>query len=690
MDKLLSYPGKSDKGVFTFLIDEEKRYLEKTASQYHPTIASYINSARSIPGVTQVLLTALGAGEYWGDNVNADFFGEDQLAHEGDDYGYKTFQSLAKVYKHHVNKNPAASYGDILLAVYNPVYHRVELVVGIRHKDAPDIIERIESGDYPFWSMGCKIPYDVCNICGNKAPNRKYYCDHLRYQLGQIDHDTGRKVYAINIKPRFFDISYVLIPADKTAMTLKKVAFAVNPGFILDASGRPIRSSCEAAEKAAAITKEVPAGPPSSEDVLDIDKAHTILRAGMELRSREAPMPTPVLDRIAGMGSLGDVMSTLSALAIMPKPQEFQRIYLVCCGQKPLADKLDGMGACFDPEVFTEPSPAHEDILGLSPHRVSMRIVREVEPFMEGRSNYGPLLIRRMGNIVKQASVYPEYPEPTYYHPQMQQHEKAQSQMDPIAILGLGAALYAAMAKGAVPTALKSIGVLASKHPLLTMAVGVGILSRLTEEEDMHETYKGRYTPNQELMPDASHVWDTVERMREKPYIKVGAELPVGRYGAAARRLLIGISAVQVTSSYLQKRKEMSPGTDEGRVAHFVRKHPHLLSAALAADAVLATQGKGTIAATRHVGDAYRSWLKGEPLHKAANVVMDEEPYPDVKAASVQDYVSGSLVWPLVMGTTNLPGRIAGSLIDQAALSLGSKMVDKHSQTKAQQPSKPL
>lgn len=1080
MDKLLSYPGKSDKGVFTFLIDEEKGYLEKTASQYHPTIASYINAARPIPGVTQVLLTALGAGEYWGDNVNSDFFGEDQLAHEGDDYGYKTFQNLAKVYKHHCfvagtlvktkegllpiedvgigsevytgsgslakvtnifkrrvsssavririsgsdedivctdehpflvvkkaslkcpvhnnnpsgnfctfykhddtecgicgtprkapkeewltaaeisagdylisvkslfkkeggeyekalgtlagffladgcygknkgvreefqivfwkerlgnhikladacktlgveingpyehkkshtfnfvvkggelvnkfyewfgeyshgkklsfdcvdvlgregclslvgafidgdgsvaktnsrnagqvrlrscnkmllssvrsllldlginssvltdcldkehnldgyiikskassvllipanashmladysckikgisgdsspsksstrsfsyddkiyhfvsstehseiidtdvfnleverehtyqvnclvthncNKDPRASYGDVLLSVYNPGYHRVELVVGIRHKDAPDIIDRIESGDYPMWSMGCKIPYDVCNICGNRAPNRKFYCDHLRYMLGHIDPQSQRKVYAINIKPRFFDISYVLIPADKTALTLKKVAFAYNPGFLLDAQGRPIRSSAEAAEKAASIEKEIPAGPPASEEVLDIDKASDIIRAGIELREREKPIPTPVLDRIAGMGSLSDVMSTLSALMIMPKPQEFQRIYLVCCGQKHLADKLDGMGACFDPEVFTDPTQRHEEILGLSPHRVSIKIAREMEPFLGGRSNFGPLLVSRMEEAARGAPYQESHP--LYYAPQMPREE---NHMDPVAILGLGAALYAAMAKGAVPAALKSLSVLATKHPILTTAVGLGLLSRLTDDDDMHETYKGRYTPNQEMYPDSSHVWDTINRMRERPYIKIGAELPQGRLAAAARRLLIGVPAVQVTSSYLQKRKEMSPQADEGRVSRFIRKHPNLLSAALAADAVLATQGKGTIAATRHVGDAYRSWLKGEPLHKAANVVMDVGPYPEVKAASVQDFATSSLVWPAVMGTANLPGRIVGGLIDQAALSLGSKLVEKNKQQKAITPSVP-
>ena len=173
IDKLLTFPGKTENGIFTFSIDAEKNYLEKTAAEYHPTIGAYINDARPINGVTQILLTALGAGEWWGNNVNGDYFREIMLAHEGENYGYRTFKTMAKVYKHHLNKpDKHPNYGDVLLTVYNPVYHRVELIVGVRNADAPDIEKRMENGDYPEWSMGCRVPFDVCNICGNKAGER--------------------------------------------------------------------------------------------------------------------------------------------------------------------------------------------------------------------------------------------------------------------------------------------------------------------------------------------------------------------------------------------------------------------------------------------------------------------------------------------------------------------------------------
>jgi len=225
MDKLLIFPGKTDKGVFTFVIDREMDHLVKTASEYHPEISSYINCAKAIPGKTQLLLTALGAGEYWGCNVNGDYFPEAGLSNPGRQYGYKTFEYYAKIYRHHINKDPSANYGEVVLAVYNPRYHRVELIVILDNHSAGDITAGIDCGDYPEWSMGCRVPYDICSICANKAPKKKFYCHHLRYYMGRMDPDTGKQAYAINHHPQFFDISQVLIGADKIAKTLMKVAY---------------------------------------------------------------------------------------------------------------------------------------------------------------------------------------------------------------------------------------------------------------------------------------------------------------------------------------------------------------------------------------------------------------------------------------------------------------------------------
>lgn len=61
-----------------------------------------------------------------------------------------------------------------------------------------------------------------CSICGNRAPTRAQYCDHLKFQMRDII--DGRKVCALNPSPKFFDISFVFRGADPTAFMLKKVA----------------------------------------------------------------------------------------------------------------------------------------------------------------------------------------------------------------------------------------------------------------------------------------------------------------------------------------------------------------------------------------------------------------------------------------------------------------------------------
>lgn len=54
-------------------------------------------------------------------------------------------------------------------------------------------------------------------------------CEHLRSMLNYIFPD-GRKVFAYNYFPRFFDISIVTVPADRSAYSLKKVAEFVERG----------------------------------------------------------------------------------------------------------------------------------------------------------------------------------------------------------------------------------------------------------------------------------------------------------------------------------------------------------------------------------------------------------------------------------------------------------------------------
>lgn len=165
-------------------------------------------------------------------NRNADGFKEAELI----DW-HHTFEKLAKVYQHHKNKDPLKSYGVVKLSFYNPVMRRVELLLGL-NKTAEaarrnaglvdeDFVNEVESGKDAAVSMACRIAYDVCAICDNKAPTRADYCDSIKAGgacpgFGCLDGLTrvlsdGRVQHVDNPRPRFFDISRVRRPADRIA-----------------------------------------------------------------------------------------------------------------------------------------------------------------------------------------------------------------------------------------------------------------------------------------------------------------------------------------------------------------------------------------------------------------------------------------------------------------------------------------
>ena len=639
MDKLLLFPGASEKGVFTFLIDNERDHLVKTAAEYHPTIAAYINSAKKIPGKTQILLTALGASEWWGPNRNFDAFPEAALAHEGDDYGYKTFEKNAHVFRHHINKIERGdqAYGVVALAVYNPIYHRVELIVSLDNSTAGDIVARIENGDYPEWSMGTKVPFDVCSICGNKAPTRKQYCHHLKYYLGKIEPESGRLAYAINTKPNFFDISQVLIGADRTAKTLKKVASYQYPVI-----SSALLAEKMAEKKEATIEKEVPASnePPASQQELVDGIA--------EVKSREPALPRPVLNRL-GEAGLPRALSTLTMMGIIPKPQEFQRIILISIKRPDIADKLDDAGISFDPMMRPDPTPDDMQRLDLSAGHFDPGIFDMVRPYMADRSYAAPLLGKRLSIMIEKQAEVQKLPRFVKV--------AADDDRKPVGIIPLltvAAGLYAALARKAAPEAVGKIDGLIARHPGLAAALGVG--AYMVHKQMFGAGMKGQ-TQLPEGDPDTNDLASRVEQLRSKPFLKVGAAI-----GPAAKQVFLGVPAAYMASGIAQKHHEASPQDQQRRIFHFIRQYPDVISAGLTLSALADLHGKGVYS---HLHGA-KEFAKTH-LGKIKSMVE--------KSASAGDFVSGALIWPLAFGGAGLPGRVAGGLFDQAAFEASKKLL---------------
>lgn len=225
-------------------IDRRDTGMRKYAS-CHPDALEQIRTATPDPGHTILLVIAMSASEFYGPNRNGDGFSEGPVSMrmiEGPWAGQvrelitpdqampNHIASFLKghAFLHHQNTDPARSVGRVLGAHYNWDMHRPELVLDILDSKAQQFAQRIRAGERPAVSMGTRVPYDVCTTCGNQAPSRAQYCEHVRDIIVRdgatngmcVVRPDGTQHYVLNPSPAFFDISLVFKPADRIAYTM--------------------------------------------------------------------------------------------------------------------------------------------------------------------------------------------------------------------------------------------------------------------------------------------------------------------------------------------------------------------------------------------------------------------------------------------------------------------------------------
>lgn len=405
--------------------------MNKIASgTYSPEIMKVIYGMKKNPNRYDVVINALGSYEVWGCNRNGDAFPEEALKHlslrtdmgTAEDFGFKTFEYYAKWFRNHVNKPTSPNFGEVIYSHWNPVIHRVELIVGIDAVKDADTIRALDNGELVSVSMGAKVPWDQCSICGNKAKTRKEYCIHAREHLGEIvtedmarrwSAQTGKKilpgmqVFVWNWKPRFFDISKVFIGADRTSYILGKAASkktkATSSLNLAEAYG--ITDSM--IDKAATVKKQgeidkVIGDPPDNINGVVTKPGSSIITPSANEKINntivaEPILPREFLDGIAKTRSLPSIFSTMLGMGIFPKPVEVQRIVLVHIGKKPIADALDENNEVFDYNDKTESIDMPNDF--------DDSLSRILTPFLAERSACPHFMLPRMEYIDKRSSL---------------------------------------------------------------------------------------------------------------------------------------------------------------------------------------------------------------------------------------------------------------------------------------------
>jgi len=440
MDKIIQFNTQDTLGhVFAESLDISRTAgggFEKIAGELHPALSKYISQIRPDPRYQYVLMTPMGAYEYWGMNVNGDLFPEISLKfdYETDDptpvakqleemylaphgkrlpvypmkeFGHKTFLQALR-YRHHVNKNPEIAYGDIVFVVYNPAMKRVELVS--RHDrekakrvGADDIIRDLDEGKPRQISMGCKVPFDVCTICGHVSRTPHDYCAHLKTGMGTVRED-GKVVGAINFFPRFFDLSDVFIPAAKESGVIMKVANAKNVSAYMkqgmsakEAVDRAYPTWSEKQKADFLLRMKGSTKTATSVKVSSLSKKVLPNAVSEEIIKRMTRAEKPIPPSVLSSHPFGKLLSTASLSGITLSPQEFQYGMLHAMGRPGMARSLHADGVVFS--VPSRPTVTRRIIISSGDFDPS--IASEISRFIPDRSAFAPHLQRRVVRVMR-------------------------------------------------------------------------------------------------------------------------------------------------------------------------------------------------------------------------------------------------------------------------------------------------
>lgn len=270
------------------------------------------------------------------------------------------FKKLGYLFRNHKNTDPAKAVGGVLATAHNDQMSRVELLVGLDNKKCAAEVEAINNGDDVPFSMGSSQEFDVCSICGHKAPTAADHCGHIKHMLGEVLSD-GRKVYMKNPDPKFFDISIVHKPADRIAYSLRKVASAgtatIGGHELAEMYGLSAAPSTKVAtmQALAEIVKEIP-----------------LTAKGLASPNRVRADTKQELRKLCAVYGLDQVLGHLTKHGMMLAPQDFADVATGCpeaeaavndscgCGLDDIMDDHEQIEA-FDLPRSQEDVPLSED-----------------------------------------------------------------------------------------------------------------------------------------------------------------------------------------------------------------------------------------------------------------------------------------------------------------------------------------
>jgi len=215
-------------GVESFSTPKESsESAKKAVAQFKTTVASAKKNLTLSRDFMYIRTRAIGSLETWGPNQNGDGFPLRELQ-----ASYRTFVGKGN-FIDHKSDDIQMIRGLVVDAFMNNEDGCVECLIAVDKVSHPQLVRDIETGTVNSVSMGTRVGYSDCSVCGNVARTENEYCDHIRNYKGmKVSHYTQDKahgfgkwaIHEVNHDLEFIELSWVAVPAFKEANVLEKIA----------------------------------------------------------------------------------------------------------------------------------------------------------------------------------------------------------------------------------------------------------------------------------------------------------------------------------------------------------------------------------------------------------------------------------------------------------------------------------
>ncbi len=200
---------------------------KKAIAQFKQTVVKAKKNLALSKDFMYIRTRAIGSLEQWGPNQNGDGFPLKELQSS-----YRSFVGKGN-FIDHKSDDITKIRGLVVDAFMNNEDGCVECLIAVDKTSHPQLCRDIETGVVNSVSMGTRVGWSSCSVCGNIAKTENDYCSHISGYKGlkvsmftnTPEHRYGEwPVHEVNHDLEFIELSWVAVPAFREANVLERIA----------------------------------------------------------------------------------------------------------------------------------------------------------------------------------------------------------------------------------------------------------------------------------------------------------------------------------------------------------------------------------------------------------------------------------------------------------------------------------